>query len=241
MKNINRRQAVKAIAASGAVIAARTPAHAGTDPDAALIQIETDYLSALRDACDASSREDEYDVPYEIRFGPRIEIGKYDGGNPYYATTDEEVEEAIQLWLAQADESEKRRAEMNDLTREVVERATARYQEETGRVLLSPDERRRRALAYRPSWERIKKAHAEAIAQTDLPRLRAERDAAWERLREIEEKYVSTPAHGPAGYAVKARFIHGEIRDSEYVREGLPGRTLASLMRDLGADPLPVI
>ena len=58
---------------------------------------------------------------------------------------------------------------------------------------------------------------------------------AWNRVREIEERYISTPAHGPTGYAVKVRLLESWLRDYEYAEKEVSGRILASLMRDLQA------
>lgn len=234
-ESVNRRDAVRVAAIACASVFIPGTALADRNPDAALVQIEANYLAALEAACDASGRVDEYDAPSEIKFGPRIQIREHNG-YPGYAYDDAEVEEAIGHWLAEADADEKREAEMNKQVRELVQRAREVAQER-GRIgtILSPEEKRSRALAYRPAWEQIKRDHAAAIAKTDLPRLEAEVEVAWNRVREIEERYISTPAHGPTGYAVKVRLLESWLRDYEYAEKEVSGRILASLMRDLQA------
>lgn len=243
MKTLNRRQAVKTIAVGSAIAATATPAIATTDPDAALIQIEADYLAALQAACDAGTRLDDYGatLPRDITHGPRIQVGQYNG-HPRYATDDESVEAKIQEWIAQADEAERADAARDPDTREILHRALdiARERGHLGEIL-SPEEKRQRALSYRSAWKEIKAAHAEAIAKTDLPRLHAEHDAAWARVREIQWGFVSTPARGMTGVAVKVRYLESLLRDFEYDESAITGRVMASIMRDLNADPLPMI
>ncbi len=240
-KTITRREAAKAVAIGSVAALVAPAALAASNPDADLVRLEVDFLAALRAACDVGTRVDEYDVHPEIKFGPRIQVGEYNG-HPRYATDDESVEAKIQEWVASADEAERRDAERDEQSREILNCALeiARKRGHLGKIL-SPDEKRQRALSYRPAWQQIKEAHAIAIAQTDLPRLRAEHDAAWERVREIEELFVSTPAHGMTGVAVKIRYLESELRSFEYDEGAMTGRVLASLMRDLRADSLPEV